>query len=264
MKQCTFYFLLAVATFITSCDKDDYGNGYENPAPNSSILKSAGDSAAIISTINQFRSLLGDSLNTTPNKTSGRREINWDGVPANLTNNGNFPFDFFNNTDPAGPNGRKRGLVYINTGTSFRVDSSDFSEIEPSYAGQFETFSRKRLFAYLGNNVSEVSFKIAGTNTDAFVRGFGLIFSDVDDANSTSLEFFAGSKSLGVFKAPVRTGAGSFSFLGVYFPTEKVTRVKITSGNSILAPGIKDVTDGGTKDLVVMDDFFYDEPKSNN
>ncbi|MEP6947800.1 MAG: hypothetical protein ABI863_00935 [Ginsengibacter sp.] len=40
--------------------------------------------------------------------------------------------------------------------------------------------------------------------------------------------------------------------------------VKITAGNGLLATGVKDITDGGTKDLVVMDDFIYDEPKQLN
>ena len=249
---------LAISLYAVSCNKDDYDD--PTPQPQATIVSASGDLA---NALTEFRHILGDSLNTSPGKTSGRREINWDGVPSNLTNNGNFPFDFFNSTDPAQGNGRKRGLVYQNTGTSFRVDSSDFNEIDISYAAQFDAFSPKKVFTYLGNNVTDVVFKVAGTNTDAIVNGFGLIFSDVDNPNSTTLEFFNGIRSLGVFKAPVRTGASSFSFLGVYFPKEKVTRVRITAGNGVLSAGVKDVTDGGTKDLVVMDDFFYSEPQAN-
>jgi hypothetical protein len=259
---------LAAALTLASCDKDDdYDNGGGTPPPppiKSTVFTAAGDSLGIVGKINEFRAVLGDPLNSTPNQTAGRREVNWDGVPASFTNNNSFPFDFFNNTDAAGSNGRKRGLVYQNTGTSFRVDSTDFKEIDASYEAQFDAFSKKRLFAYMGDNISIASFKIPGTNTDASVKGFGLIFSDVDDANSTTLEFFNGNKSLGVFKAPARTAQGGFSFLGVHFAEEKVTSVKITSGNGALGTGVKDVSDGGAKDLVVMDDFFYDEPKSTN
>ncbi|MBC7850549.1 MAG: hypothetical protein H7Y31_12485 [Chitinophagaceae bacterium] len=266
MKHASLFSVIALAALFASCDKnDDYDNG--NPPPpvfESTVVKIAGDSAGILGSVNQFRLILGDSVNLTPNKTSGRREINWDGVPADLSNNSLFPVDFFNNTDPNGPAGRKRGLAYVNPGPGFRVDTSAFADIEPSYANQFTTFSRRRLFSPVATNVTEINFKIAGTNTDAFVKGFGLIFVDVDDANSTSIEFFNGNKSLGVFKVPVSGGPKRFSFLGVSFKNEKVTRVKITAGNAALAAGTKDITDGGTKDIVVMDDFFYDEPKTLN
>lgn len=252
----------AISITIIGCDKDEDYDKEPPSAPKikSIVVKGAGDISAQLT---EFRALLGDPVNGTPNQTTGRREVNWDGVPPNLTNNNNFPFDFFNITDPAGPNGRKRGLV-MNNATSFRVDTTAFSEVEPSYIDQFKAFSPKRAFALMTNNISTAFFKVPGTDTDAFVRGFGVIFSDVDDANSTKLEFFSGTKSLGVFKAPVRTDANGFSFLGVKFPEEKVTKVVITSGNGILATGVKDISAGGTKDLVVMDDFFYDEPLQNN
>jgi hypothetical protein len=253
-------FTVALFSFIfTACSKDD-DDDYVEPKPLATVVSASGDLTAALA---ELRHILGDSLNTTPGKTSGRREVNWDGVPANFTNSDNFPFDFFNLTDPNGGNGRKRGLVYANTGTSFRVDSSDFADIDASYGAQFDAFSGKRTFAYRGNNVTDIFFKVPGTNTDAFIKGFGVVFSDVDDANSTTIEFFNGIKSLGVFKAPVRSGASSFSLLGVFFPNEKVTKVRITAGNGVLLAGAKDISDNAAgKDLVIMDDMFYTEPLS--
>ncbi|HEY6503499.1 MAG TPA: hypothetical protein VIZ28_05935 [Chitinophagaceae bacterium] len=263
MKQVKLFAItLAMASaLITGCDKDD--NSYDAPVQaviQSTIVKVSGDSAAVAAKLTEFRVLLGDPLNSAPNQTTGRREVNWDGAPAAVTNNNTFPFDFFNNTDPAGPNGRKRGLQYVNNGTLLRLDSSDFSEIDPSYAGQFEPFSKKKMIIPVGANVSVISFKVPGTTTDASVKGFGVVLSDVDDANSTYIEFYNGVKSLGVFKAPATAGTAKYSFLGVFFPVEKITHLVLTAGNAALANGVKDVTDGGTKDLVAIDDFLYSEP----
>jgi hypothetical protein len=252
---------VASAVLFTACDKNN--NDYNPPTPpvvNAQVFQVASDSNGIVNKLNEFRNTLGATLNAAPGAVGGRREVNWDGVPANLTNVNAFPFDFFGSADPNLANGRKRGLIMTNTGTSFRVDTTDFSEIDASYTDQFNRFSPKRLFAYIGNNVTECTFKVPGTATDASIKGFGVVFNDVDDANSTSIEFFNGSKSLGIYKAPV-SASGQFSLLGVYFPDEKVTRVKITAGNGLLANGTKDISSGGTKDLVVMDDFLYDEPK---
>jgi hypothetical protein len=256
----------AVITVMTTACKKDNDNNSTPPVPNVKTVQFtvSGDSLGVVTKINEFRLLAGDPLNAAPGATSGRREVNWDAVPANFTNANNFPFDFFGASDPALPNARKRGLILKNTGTSFRVDSTLFAEVDPTYSTQFQAFSKKRLFTYMANNITEVTFKVPGTNTDAFVKGFGVIFSDVDEAGSTTVEYFNGAKSLGVFAAPVRKANGSFSFVGIGFPDEKVTKVRIKSGTGVLATGVKDVSNGGTKDLVVMDDFLYDEPKALN
>ena len=266
LKSHTAIFASTLIIFA-SCKKDNPPNDGGQPPPpqiNAIVKMSSGDSLGVVGRINDFRTLLGDPVNTAPGAVGGRREVNWDAVPPAFTNLNNFPSDFFGSSDPALANGRKRGLILQNTGTSFRVDSTNFSEVDPSYDTQFEAFSKKRLFAYMGNNITEITFKVPGTDTEAFIKGFGVVFTDVDVANSTSIEFFAGTKSLGVYYSPVRTETGSFSFLGVQFPDEKVTKVRITSGDGILATGVKDISNGGTKDLVVMDDFFYTEPKSIN
>ncbi|MRG48357.1 hypothetical protein GFS24_24790 [Chitinophaga sp. SYP-B3965] len=260
MKQLTFGVVFLLGLVQVSCEKDNDDHYEAPPKVKMNVFQSAGDSATIVTQINNFRTQIGDPVNNVPGVTVGRREVNWDGVPPNFTNNDQFPADFFNLTDPAGANGRKRGLVYTAASLPLRLDSTSFSQLDVSYADEFIPFSQKKLLISTSSNVSEVEFKVAGTNTNAFVKGFGIIFSDVDDANSTSLEFFNGNTSLGVVKAPVKKPGAAFSFLGVFFPESQVTRIRITAGNAKLAAGVKDLSDGGTKDLVAYDDFFYSEP----
>lgn len=257
--------VLAVAALLilsTSCKKNN-NNDYTEPAVNAQVFAASGDSAAIASKLAEFRTRLGATLNSAPGAVGGRREINWDAVPASFTNANNFPHNFFNNPDPALANGRKRGFVIENTSVAFRVDSTSFADISASYAAQFKAFSPKRLFMSMNGNETIGIFQVPGATTSASVKGFGVIFNDVDSDNGASIEFFNGTKSLGVYKAPKSTIAGtSFSLLGVYFPDEKVTKVRIISGQNTL--GGQDISSGGAQDIVVMDDFFYDEPVALN
>lgn len=57
---------------------------------------------------------------------------------------------------------------------------------------------------------------------------------------------------------PVRGDSAGHSFAAVIFEEHVVARVRITSGQGIL--GLKDLTDGGNADVVVMDDVLHDEP----
>jgi hypothetical protein len=104
-------------------------------------------------------------------------------------------------------------------------------------------------------------FQVAGQPTPAVVRGFGIVFSDVDFASKTTIELFAkDGSSLGVFAAPTRSDAGGLSFVGVTFDQPIIARVRITLGTGALGAGVNDVTDGGTADLVVLDNVIYGEP----
>lgn len=268
-KTVTMVITTAVITAFVGCSK---GPSYlqqdaqqssksvskENERPDAIVFRATG---SIDSTLNEFRNLLGH-LNTAPGAIGGRREINWDGVPAALTNNNNLPADFFGGADAALPNGRKRGLIYTTPGKGFSVSDNSFSFINPSYSRQFKAFSPAKTFISFGSNITDNFFKVPGTNTDASIQGFGVVFSDVNNAASTSMEFYDGDRLLGSFKVPNvgNNNPGGFSFLGVYFPNEKVTRVRIISGSAPLSPDQNDLSDGGGEDLVVMDDFIYSEP----
>jgi hypothetical protein len=262
---------IAIAS-LASCKKGPY---LQNDQPKESQFETAGKSGSkeeaivvkthgdISAALDQFRDLLGGGQpNTVPGAVGGRREVNWDAVPANLTNNNSFPGDFFGSSDPAAANGRKRGLVMTTPGSGFSISDNNFLNVNPTYGDQFKTFSPFKTFIAVGSTITDNFFKIPGTNTDASVQGFGVIFSDVNNESSTSMEFYEGERLLGTFKVPNNgnNAPGAFSFLGVYFPNAKVTHVRIHSGSAPLSPTQNDISDGDGEDLVIMDDFIYSEP----
>jgi hypothetical protein len=218
------------------------------------VIQSSG---SIEADVDLFRALLGDPNNGgTPGPLkSGRREINWDGVPAAVTDVQNFPPEFFNVNS-------KRGLVYsAAVSPGLEVSDMQFADINPTYAAEFNPFSGAKLFSPIGSNVSEADFLIPGSNTKASVRGFGVVFMDVDVAGSTGIILFdEAGQSLGRILAPVRSDARGASFVAVTFRDPRINRVVIVSGNAALSPTEKDISQGGTHDLVVMDDFLYGEP----
>ena len=262
--------LLASIIFASfaSCTKGPYNSDHEATESISPlkvyqhgdaiVFKAAGD---IDSALKHFRDLLGN-LNSTPGAVGGRREINWDGVPGMFTNNNLFPGDFFAASDPTLPDGRKRGLFYTTPGTGFSVSNDHFEFINRTYKAQFAAFSPEKIFMPVGSNIVDNFFKVPGTDFAATTKGFGVVFSDVNNAASTSIDFYDGDRLLGSFKVPNigNNNPGGFSFLGVYFPDEKVSRVRIYSGSAALSPTQDDLSDGGGKDLVVMDDFIFSEP----
>lgn len=220
------------------------------------VIRSASgaDAAAIQATVDQFRTDLGNpnNGNAAGPLPGGRREINWDGGGAVNTTPGGTPFTVFQNT---------RGALITTPGTGFLqtpVNTPEFLAINPTYGTNFEFFSPVRIFTPLGSNILDVTFSIPGSGglTPALVAGFGSVFSDVDLANTTSLQFFdTSNNSLGTFFAA--TANNGLSFIGVLFDSAVVSRVRIVNGNSALGPN-----DGYGTDVVVMDDFLYSEPQA--
>ncbi len=234
-------------------EPDDQGP----PLPQITAFTAIGDSTVIAAKLDQFRASLGGVLNlpTVGPSATGRREINWDAVPAALTNVDNFPASFFNVNS-------KRGVVFSTQGGGFRVDSTDFAAVNPGLASQFKFFSTKKTFMSIGSNVMEAHFQIAGQAVPGLVNGFGVIFSDVDRVGSTVVEFFdADGVRLARLEAPARSSAYEFSFVGGSFAASVVARVRITSGEAALTASLTDLSSGGVRDLVVMDDFVYGEPQ---
>ncbi|MEO6408568.1 MAG: hypothetical protein ABIO45_07420 [Burkholderiaceae bacterium] len=214
------------------------------------------DPAAITPTRDDFRVAVGGGTVAGANGSFGglRREINWDGVPDARADPNLLPGDFFNVTSP-------RGVVLSTPGSGFLV-SANAGLSTPTLFGfpsDFQTFSAQRLFTAVGSNITDVSFFLPGTTNQATTSAFALIFTDVEVAALTRLDFFDLNGLLIYSRDALVSGNQGLSFVGaVAGAGERIARVRITSGqNTLVANGVAGNT---TADLVVMDDFLYAEP----
>lgn len=223
------------------------------------------NAAAIQAAIDQFRIDLGSPNNGVGGSfTTGRREINWDGVPDVNSEPNALPYNFFNVNSP-------RGLIFhsianIGGNHQFRVSAAAasgtavrFGNIDASYSTIFQTFSSEKLFQGRFSNEIEILFFIPGTSIPATVSGFGAVFCDVDSSN-TFIEYYApdGNKISG---SSLNVANNGLSFLGTSFNAgERVAKVIIRLGNANLQAANVDGTNG--VDVVALDDFIYGEPRA--
>lgn len=211
-----------------------------------------GDISTVVA---DFQTALGNpnNGNAAGPIANGRRQINWDAgiVPFNM------PGNFFNSAPPT------RGAEFTTPGTGFNVSNDGygddkFSSINADYTNQFKTFSAPRLFTAAGSNVLDVHFFVPATDIAATVSGFGAIFTDVDLADSTKMDFYDFGNNL-LHSEFVAADPQGLSFLGATFSTNNLARVRITSGTDAI--GVNDDPSNGV-DIVVMDDFLYSEPQA--
>src|SRR5947207_2996617 len=223
------------------------------------VFEASGAAPADIQTaVDAFRNFLGNNNGIRGTFATGRREINWDGVPDPFSAPNLLPANFFNSNSP-------RGIVFFTPGTGFQVSANlvnptntpvRFGNINPVYPALFSTFSPQKLFTALKSTITENLFFIPGTTHSATVKGFGAVFTDVNTDTSTKIEYFdvGGNLLFSRNVLPQPTPRAGLSFLGVGFDTASVFLVRITSGNRILkVPNL---------DVVVMDDFIYGEPQA--
>lgn len=266
-KQAQFFcsFIIQIAVLLALLLFAFITDSMANPT----VTKSSGANAAAIQpSVDQFRAALGQ-LNPNNGQTfsSGRREINWDGVPDNFASPNFFPHDFFNKNSPRGatfttPTGNDAASSFFVSADSDNPTATSvrFGDLDPSYTNIFQTFSPQRLFIARGSNITEVLFFIPGTKIPATVTAFGAIFCDVDTASDTFVKFYdSEGKVLRVEQ--VDAFNNGLSFVGVNFVDgERVAKVQIITGKNPLAAGVVDGQNGN--DVVAMDDFIYTEPRS--
>ncbi len=251
MKNNLFKICLLATLVILqiACNKDE-----NKPT----VLKASGN---IQATMDEFRNMLGaNNGNTSGSQSTGRRELNWDGIPDSIAAPNYYIRDFFNN--PAFH--LTRGIEFSTPGTGLMVsaDSNNptgtlpsFGNINPNYVTTFPPFSPERIFSPIGSNIADVRFYVPGTSTPAVIRGFGAVYIDVDRDENAAFEFFdINEKSLGTYGTPALNNG--HVFLAVLFDAPIVHHIRIEYGNSALGPD-----DGGNIDVSVMDDFIFAEPQ---
>ncbi|HEU4796624.1 MAG TPA: hypothetical protein VFT02_13400, partial [Pyrinomonadaceae bacterium] len=141
-----------------------------------------------------------------------------------------------------------------------------------TYGGAFAAFSPLRLFTPVGSNITEALFFVPGSqgSVRATVRGFGAVFTDVDQpdgsgpgqkhgnrGSSTLMEFFdINGRLLFSSFVPASPGSKGLSFFAIAYADARIASVRITTGDSIPGPN-----DDEKHDIVMMDDFIYGEPQ---
>lgn len=219
----------------------------------------SGTGATTAKAFSDFQTALGDF-----------KRINWDGVKLDGTdaNPNTRVIDFGKTVEIPVDRFRNLGAIYEDP---YAVSGDGFASVSPISAGQFTPFTPNNTFAMFDPNYGqfedrfiEQTFVVPGTDTAALTRGFGAIFTDVELAGTSSIEYF-GKNNVSLGKYDVATGAsGETQFLGVLFDQPVIESVILTlgthaafsfDGNLINA---LDVTEGF--DLAVTDDFLFATP----
>jgi hypothetical protein len=227
-------------------------------------------SGAALTALQNFEAAIGGANNTTAvgPQSGGFRTINWDGVALDNTDFGGPPNTTVINLNKtvAIPLNRfqSRGAFF---GDVYAVSGDGFQDVNSHVtATTFPAFSPTKTFAMFNDNTIDMSFVLAGANgsnpTLAATKGFGAIFINNQNANTSAIEFFHGSRLLTTAFVPTGT-AGQAEFLGVVFNNPIVTNVTMTLGTDVLFDFNGTTATGVGTDptrLVVTDDFAYAEP----
>ena len=256
---------IALPVLLISACGEDVSSSETTAAATGVIVRSAAglSPASIQKAVDDYRKDLGgaNNLNAVGTQSQGHREINWDGVPAAISSPNNFPGATFKN----------RGLLISSPGVKLQVSTNQaeatqalplFGNLNKNFPQLFTTFSPEKLFSPVHSTVTELTFTVPGSDTKATVSGFGAVFTDVDVAKLSKIEYFDGQgQRLHVeWVKALAGGQKSLSFAGVSFKNGKsIAKVVITSGNLTLNAW---TPESAWKDAVAMDDFLYSEPKA--
>jgi hypothetical protein len=224
-------------------------------------------SGGALNALNAFATAIGGQNNgDNPfSGPSGFRRINWDGVKVDGTDFGGQDTVITSGHTVGIPLNRfeSRGVFF---GAVYAVTNDGFVDVNPAVNGLFPAFTAKNTFAMFNDNGIDFKFVAASPPGNILVsaasRGFGAIFINVQTPNTSSIEFFHGSQSLGKIFAPVG-GAGVPVFIGELLSSPIVTSVELTLGTDVIFKFDGTTVTAGSSaaaNVADTDDFVYAEP----
>lgn len=229
------------------------------------VVATGANAAAIQAKVDEFRNKLGKNNGVGGTFIDGRREVNWDGVPATALDP--FPGDFFVVRSA-------RGIEFKTPGTRMKVSgdpdtpSFEFADVtallpsnnKPWGPIEFSTFSPSKMFATIDSTITEIEFYVpSDPKQHATIKAFGAVFADVDLANTTSMTFYdIANQAIFTYAVPVAAAKSEgLSFVGVVLPeNQRAARIKIVAGSHPVNTLFMDPPPDG----VGIDDVIFSEP----
>lgn len=183
---------------------------------------------------------------------NGFRTINWDDVPGGSTDTPlNGTFNFYQN---------RGALISGLGGGQMEVANDGFGSFNAGYPALFPAFSGSNIFAPLNVLDTFVNFTVPGTSTPATTTGFGAVFLDANDANTSGITLFdsANNQIAQVFLSGTASGP---AFLGLLWDGTgpQIAKAEIMTGNSFVDFGLNQNLP--TRDVVALDNFAFGEPQ---
>jgi hypothetical protein len=232
---------------------------------------SAAGSGGVASSMASFEAAIGGTNNGTKpgDQSGGFRHINWDGIALNGSAPGSTVISPGHVVAVAPTAVQSAGVVLPGPAA---VAGDGFVSVNPTVASplRFPAFSAPNVLASFNDSPLELDVVrpagAASTPTPQASRGVGLVFLNVRQPNTTSVQYFDGSIPLLTAFAPVGGSAGQPSFLGELFPTAVVTRVVVSLGTAQIFNFDGTTSSSGPADnppsenLVAADDVVLAEP----
>jgi hypothetical protein len=165
-----------------------------------------------------------DNGTTAGEQTGGFRDATWSGVAADGTDPGSTPIA----AGVAAVSVRRLEPWGVELAPQVAVTSDSFASVNQHASGLFATPA----WAPFNTNATEMQVVVpagsGSTPVPAQTRGLGVLFLNVQTANTTEIQYYNGDILLGQVFAP----AGTTSFAGLLFPDPVVTRAVITLGSA--------------------------------